>query len=52
MIYRIHFPDGTYNKIVADQAFVEAVYPGQWEPVVEPAPPDEPTTDEPPEAPQ
>ena len=48
MIYRIHFPDGTYNTIVADQAFVEAVYPGQWEP----APPDEPTTDEPPEAPQ
>ena len=54
MIYRIQFPDGTYNTIVADQAFVDAVYPGQWEPVVEPAsaPPDEPTADEPLEVPQ
>ena len=50
MIYHIHLPDGSYNTVVADQAFVEAAYPGQWEPVVEP--PAEPTADEPPEAPQ
>ena len=28
MIYHIHFPDCTYNAIVADQAFIDAHYPG------------------------
>ena len=28
MIYRIHLPDGTYNTIVADQAFIDAHFPG------------------------
>ena len=28
MIYRIHLPDGTYSTIVADQAFIDAHYPG------------------------
>ena len=37
MIYRIHFPDGTYNTIVADQAFIDAYFPGA-EPVPEPEP--------------
>ena len=27
MIYRIHLPDGTYNTIVADQAFIDAHFP-------------------------
>ena len=37
MIYRIHLPDGTYNTIVADQAFIDAHYPGA-ELLPEPAP--------------
>ena len=37
MIYRIHFPDGTYNNIVADQAFIDAHFPGA-ELLPEPAP--------------
>ena len=37
MIYRIHFPDGTYNNIVADQAFIDAHYPDA-ELLPEPAP--------------
>ena len=28
MIYRIHLPDGTYNTVVADQAFIDAHFPG------------------------
>ena len=28
MIYRIHLPDGTYSTIVADQAFIDAHFPG------------------------
>ena len=28
MIYRIHLPDGTYSTIVADQAFIDANFPG------------------------
>ncbi len=28
MIYRVHLPDGTYSTIVADQAFIDAHYPG------------------------
>ena len=27
MIYRIHLPDGTYNTVVADQAFIDAHFP-------------------------
>ena len=27
MIYRIHLPDGTYNTIVSDQAFIDAHFP-------------------------
>ena len=37
MIYRIHLPDGTYNTIVADQAFIDAHFPGA-ELLPEPAP--------------
>ena len=37
MIYRIHLPDGTYSTIVADQAFIDAHYPGA-ELLPEPAP--------------
>ena len=37
MIYRIHLPDGTYNTIVADQAFIDAHYPDA-ELLPEPAP--------------
>ena len=37
MIYRIHLPDGTYNTIVADQAFIDAHFPDA-EPVPEPEP--------------
>ena len=37
MIYRIHLPDGTYSTIVADQAFIDAHYPGA-ELLLEPAP--------------
>ena len=37
MIYRIHLPDGTYNTVVADQAFIDAHFPGA-ELVPEPAP--------------
>lgn len=37
MIYRIHLPDGTYSTIVADQAFIDAHFPGA-ELVPEPAP--------------
>ena len=28
MIYRIHLPDGKYSTIVADQAFIDAHFPG------------------------
>ena len=28
MIYRIHLPDGTYSTVVADQAFIDAHFPG------------------------
>ena len=28
MIYRIYLPDGTYNTVVADQAFIDAHFPG------------------------
>ena len=28
MIYHIHLPDGTYNTVVADQAFIDAHFPG------------------------
>ena len=28
MIYHIHLPGGTYNTIVADQAFIDAHFPG------------------------
>ena len=37
MIYRIPLPDGTYNTVVADQAFIDACFPGA-EPVPEPEP--------------
>ena len=37
MIYRIHLPDGTYSTIVADQAFIDAHFPGA-EPLPEPEP--------------
>ena len=37
MIYRIHLPDGTYSTIVADQAFIDAHFPGA-ELLPEPAP--------------
>ena len=37
MIYRVHLPDGTYSTIVADQAFIDAHFPGA-ELVPEPAP--------------
>ena len=37
MIYRIHLPDGTYNTVVADQAFIDAHFPGA-ELVPEPEP--------------
>ena len=37
MIYRIHLPDGTYNTIVADQAFIDAHFPDA-ELLPEPAP--------------
>ena len=37
MIYRIPLPDGTYNTVVADQAFIDAHYPGA-ELLPEPAP--------------
>ena len=37
MIYRIHRPDGTYNTVVADQAFIDAHFPGA-ELLPEPAP--------------
>ena len=41
MIYRVHLPDGTYSTIVADQAFIDAHFPGaellpEPEPVQEP----------------
>lgn len=39
----VTLPDGSTNTIVADEAFVEANYPGAWElvpePSAEPAPP-------------
>ena len=39
MIYRIHLPDGTYNTVVADQAFIDAHFPGaELVPEPEPAP--------------
>ena len=37
MIYRIHLPDGTYNTVVADQAFIDAHFLGA-ELLPEPAP--------------
>ena len=37
MIYRIHLPGGTYSTIVADQAFIDAHFPGA-ELLPEPAP--------------
>ena len=37
MIYRVHLPDGTYSTIVADQAFIDAHFPGA-ELLPEPAP--------------
>ena len=39
MIYRIHLLDGTYNTVVADQAFIDAHFPGaELLPEPEPAP--------------
>ena len=28
MIYRIPLPDGTYNTVVADQAYIDVHFPG------------------------
>ena len=44
MIYRIYLPGGTYNTIVADQAFIDAHFPGaellpEPEPVLTPVVP-------------